>query len=110
MLHGIQNELDEFVKLVKECFGENLKSVIVYGSYARGDYNENSDIDIMILVSLSENQIKQTENHIYDDAFDLELKYGRVLSPVIKNQEFFEYWSDTLPFYRNVKMEGVRVA
>lgn len=42
----------------------------------------------MILVTLSENQIKQSENHIYDDAFDLELKYGKVLSPVIKNQEF----------------------
>ncbi len=110
MPHGIQSELDEFVALVKECFGENLKSVIVYGSYARGDYNENSDIDIMILVTLSDSQIKQSENRIYDDAFDLELKYGKVLSPVIKNQDFFEYWSDTLPFYRNVKTEGVQVA
>lgn len=110
MPHGIQNELDEFVTLVKECFGESLKSVIVYGSYARGDYNENSDIDIMILVTLPESQIKQSENRIYDDAFDLELKYGKVLSPVIKNQDFFEYWSDTLPFYRNIKTEGVQVA
>ncbi len=110
MPHGIKNELDEFVALVKECFGESLKSVIVYGSYARGDYNENSDIDVMILVALSESQIKQSENRIYDNAFDLELKYGKILSPVIKNQDFFEYWSDTLPFYRNVKTEGVQVA
>ena len=109
MPHGIKCELDEFIMIIKEYFGESLKSVIVYGSYARGDYNENSDIDIMILVTLPEIQIKQSENRIYDEAFDLELKYGKVLSPVIKNQEFFEYWSDTLPFYRNVKMEGIRV-
>ena len=58
MPQGIQSELDEFVTLVKQYFGKNLKSIIVYGSYARGDYNESSDIDIMILVTLSENQIK----------------------------------------------------
>ena len=74
------------------------------------DYNENSDIDIMILVTLPESQIKQSENRIYDDAFDLELKYGKVLSPVKKNHNFFEYWSDTLPFYRNIKVEGVQVS
>ena len=102
--------LEQYTKILQKIYGKHLKSVILYGSYARGDYNESSDIDIMILVTLSENQIKQSENHIYDDAFDLELKYGKVLSPVIKNQEFFEYWSDTLPFYRNVKTEGVQVA
>ena len=94
---------------IKEYLGESLKNVILYGSYARGDYNENSDIDIMILVTLSEVEIKQFENGIYDIAFDLELKYGKVLSPVIKNQKFFEYWSDTLPFYRNIKVEGIKI-
>ena len=110
MPQRIQTELEEFMILVKECFGQNLKSVIVYGSYARGDYDEHSDIDIMILVTLSEDEIKRAENCIFDGAYDLELKYGKSLSPVIKNQEFFEYWSDTLPFYRNVKMEGVKIA
>ena len=43
-------------------------------------------------------------------AFELELKYGKVLSPIIKNQDFFDYWSDTLPFYRNIVKEGVKVA
>ena len=46
MPQGIQSELDEFVTLVKQYFGKNLKSIIVYGSYARGDYNESSDITI----------------------------------------------------------------
>lgn len=110
MPQRIQNQLEEFMILVRKCFGQNLKSVLVYGSYARGDYNDNSDIDIMILVALSEDEIKQTENSILDGAYDLELKYGKVLSPVIKNQDFFEYWSDTLPFYRNVKTEGVKIA
>jgi len=36
-----------------------LKKVIVYGSYARGDYQKNSDIDIMILVDADETEIKK---------------------------------------------------
>lgn len=110
MLYEVKDELDEFLETIKPYFGSSLKRVIVYGSYARGDYNNNSDIDIMILVDLPENEIKKAENDIYDCSFDLEIKYGKVLSPIIKNQEFFEYWSDTLPFYQNIKREGVQVA
>ena len=54
MMNLIQDELGEFLTDVRSLFGEKLKSVIVYGSYARGDYNEHSDIDVMILVSLAD--------------------------------------------------------
>ena len=36
-------------------------------------------------------------------------EYGVVISPLVKNEEHFLKWSDALPFYRNVKMEGVIV-
>ena len=110
MPYLIKNAIEEFLQSIRNCFGENLKSVIVYGSYARGDYNQSSDIDIMILVSLSDEEIKNLEDVIYDSSFDLEMKYGKVLSPIIKNNDFFEYWSDTLPFYQNIKSEGVKFA
>ncbi len=110
MFPMIQEEVGEFVTLVKACFGEHLAKVILYGSYARGDYNDCSDIDVMVLVSIPDAEIKQSENRIYDGAFDLELKYGKVLSPVIRNRDTFEYWSDTLPFYQNVRTEGVEIA
>ena len=110
MMNLIQDELGEFLTDVRSLFGEKLKSVIVYGSYARGDYNEHSDLDVMILVSLADGEIKKIENSVFDMAFELELKYGKVLSPIIKNQDFFDYWSDTLPFYRNIVKEGVKVA
>ena len=110
MFPMIQEEVGEFVTLVKACFGEHLAKVILYGSYARGDYNDCSDIDVMVLVSIPDAEIKQSENRIYDGAFDLELKYGKVLSPVIRNRDTFEYWSDTLPFYQHVRTEGVEIA
>ena len=35
---------------------------------------------------------------------------GIEISPVIKNEEQYEYWVDTLPFYRNVRDEGVVIS
>ena len=45
--------LEQYTKILQKIYGKHLKSVILYGSYARGDYREDSDIDIMILLDLS---------------------------------------------------------
>lgn len=100
----------QFSQDVKRILGEKLTKIIVYGSYARGDYRENSDVDIMILTKLSEEEIRAIKNDIYDLAFEVEMSTGIELSPIIKNEEQYEYWVDTLPFYRNVRDEGVVVA
>ena len=99
----------QFAQILREILGANLSKVIVYGSYARGDYRDNSDVDVMILVKLREEEIKRIENAVYDLAFDLEMSTGIDISPIIKNEAQYEYWVDTLPFYRNVKDEGVIV-
>ena len=44
--------LCEFRNKTKSIMGDSLKQMILYGSYARGDYNEKSDIDIMFIVTL----------------------------------------------------------
>lgn len=97
----------QFVQEVKQVLGAGLSKIIIYGSYARGDYRDNSDIDIMLLVRMSDEEIRRVKNDIYDIAFDFELSTGIDISPIIKNEEHFEYWVDTLPFYRNVRDEGI---
>ena len=106
----ISNIIQDFAKSVRKMMGNSLDSVIVYGSYARGDYSELSDIDIMLLVSLGEEEIKEISDQISDLAFDFMMKYGVDISPVITNIEHFNYWVDNLPYYRNVRDEGVRLS
>ena len=79
----ISNIMQDFVKNIRRLLGNSLDSVIVYGSYARGDYSEASDVDVMVLVSLTEDQIKEISDSISDLAFDYMLKYGIDISPVI---------------------------
>lgn len=105
----ISNILFGFARQIKSMLGNKLSKVIVYGSYARGDYRENSDVDVMVLVKLTESEIKKIVPIIYDIAYDIELEKGIHISVVVKNEEQFEYWMDTLPFYRNVSKEGVEI-
>ena len=105
MPENVSSIIYKFSQEVKRMLGEKLTKVIVYGSYARGDYR-----DIMILVKLSDEEIRAIKNDIYDLAFDVEMSTGIEISPVIKNEEQYEYWVDTLPFYRNVRDEGVVVS
>lgn len=106
----ISDIIQDFAKSVRKMLGNSLDSVIVYGSYARGDYSELSDIDIMLLVSLGEEEIKKISDQISDLAFDFMMKYGVGISPIITNIDHFNYWVDNLPFYRNVRDEGVRLS
>ena len=99
----------KFAQTIQLLLGSGLYAIILYGSYARGDYNNNSDIDIMILVELPETEIKKIENDIYDVAFEIEINTGINISPVIKNRAQLEYWVDALPYYRNVRDEGITI-
>lgn len=105
----IHNIIYQFSQQLKDIMGSKLIKVIVYGSYARGDYNSSSDVDVMILVKMSDNEIKKIENQVYDLAFDIEMDTGVDISPIIKNEEQYEYWLDTLPFYKNIHEERVIV-
>ena len=83
----ISDIMQDFAKSVRKILGNSLDSVIVYGSYARGDYSELSDVDVMLLVSLGEEDIKKISDQISDLAFDFMMKYGVDISPVITNTD-----------------------
>lgn len=110
MPENIRNIIYRFSQELRHILGDKLTKVIVYGSYARGDFRENSDIDIMILVKMSDEEIRLVKNDIYDLAFEFEINTGIEFSPIIKNEDQYEYWVDTLPFYRNVRDEGVVIS
>ena len=106
---NISKVIDEFVKGVNEILRNRVKKIILYGSYARGDYNSSSDIDIMILTDLTDEEIIEYREKIIDYAFDIEWdnNFDIMLSPLVKNIDKFNYWLEALPFYMNIQKEGV---
>ena len=102
-----QDIILEFSRQVRNLLGDSLSKVILYGSCARGDDNENSDVDIMLLTSLTDEEIEKIENSVFDLAFEFQMQYLLDISVVIKNEEQFNYWLGAVPFYNNVQREGV---
>lgn len=103
----IHDILLNFSMQVKDILNDKLTKIILYGSYARGDYRDNSDIDIMILTTLTDEEIAKTEKAVFNIAFDFQMEYGVDISVIMKNEEHFNYWLGALPFYDNVQREGV---
>lgn len=110
MSNRIKNILEEYVKGLLKIIGKDLKQVILYGSYARGEQDQNgeiSDIDIMILVDLNEEKIKEVEKKVIDYSYDLDLEYDILLSPIIENIENYKNRVNYMAFYKNIENEGV---
>ena len=105
----IQNVIQNFIYKVKVILGDRLKKIILYGSYARGDFNKSSDIDIMILTDLNEKELEQYKEKIYDIAYDIESEnnFEIEISPLIKNIDKYNARVNIVPFYTNVQKEGV---
>ncbi len=97
--------IDELVAGLKSIFLEDLVSVILYGSVARGTETIDSDIDIAILLRSVESREKM--DRLDDLAVDMDLKFEKVISIVDIDYNEYLKWQDILPFYRNVKNEGV---
>lgn len=49
----------EIVEDVLELFKEKVYKIVLYGSYARGDFTKESDVDIMILLNCDKEEVKQ---------------------------------------------------
>ena len=102
--------LSEVLAHAQDCFGSNLDGVILYGSHARGDADEESDVDIMILVRQPAEQMARQRREWSRFGTGLDLKYEVFTSLKLQDADTFYAWQDTLPFFRNVTKEGVRIS
>ncbi len=77
--------------------------------YARGDYTPESDVDIMILVDLPDDELYQYADELAEVGFEYNVAHDIWMMPVVRNQEHFNHWVDAYPFYENVQKEGVKL-
>lgn len=93
--------IDEFVKRIKSKYKNKVKKIILYGSYARGDYREESDVDFLIVGDLN-------LDDVVDIITDILLKYGILISVVIEKEKDFKEHID-YSFHKEVLKEGIEL-
>ena len=87
-------------------YGDKIRQVILYGSYARGEATADSDIDVVVVVDDSLNPF-EVRKSLSDFLFDMLLEEGELVSVLALPEGFFEGYNS--PFILNVKREGIRV-
>jgi predicted nucleotidyltransferase len=103
----IEEILSKVRRYSAELFGDSLESVILFGSYARGDFDDESDIDIMIIVDMDARELSPYKYEFAHFGTALDLEYEIFHSFTLQDKKTFEYWKDIIPFYKNVLAEGV---
>lgn len=94
----------------KRLLGDKLDAVILYGSYARGDYDDESDIDIMVRIVTTTDKLREYRHMFIHLASELSLEYDIDVSVTLADTESFNRYHRALPFYANVEREGIKIA
>lgn len=107
MPQTVQGLIEQYVSEIRKIYGVHLRQIILYGSYARGDYGADSDIDIMILLDIPDMEIKAYGQNLSYMTYDFNLENDLDIKPIAKNEAHFRKWSVNYPFYANIEKEGV---
>ena len=109
----INTKLDQIITDVTTgmngILGDKLHKIILYGSYARGDFNRDSDVDIMALADISEDERREIQKKIDKVASDVSLERDITVSISLRSLAMYKKRVEYVPFYRNVHTEGVEI-
>lgn len=97
----------EVVEQVIDIVKDKIYKIYLYGSYARGDFTNESDIDIMIILDCSKEEVKAYRKQISILASRIGLKNDIEVSLLLRDKTSFENNQKILPFYQNIILEGV---
>ncbi|GAB4024410.1 nucleotidyltransferase domain-containing protein [Spirosoma gilvum] len=97
----------EFKTTLQTLYGDRLHNVVLYGSYARGDYDDESDIDLMVLLNDEEVNTYAEIRSLIDLETDLLLRYGLAISPLPVSYQ--KYIRSQAGVYQEARREGIIV-
>lgn len=89
-----------------ETYGESIRRVILYGSYARGEATKDSDVDVLVLTdpSLKPFEVRKSLSGLL---FDMLMDESELVSVIVIPEDYFD--QHNLPFMMNVRKEGVAI-
>ena len=102
---AVKTALAAYVARAARLYPDEVLSITLYGSQARGDAKAESDIDVLVVVRQDTPALRQS---LTDLAWQVQFEYGVVISDIIRSVEQFNRMrANRFPFYQNIEREGV---
>ncbi|MBD5463016.1 MAG: nucleotidyltransferase domain-containing protein [Lachnospiraceae bacterium] len=105
----IDNISQQISQSYRSVYGDNIVAIYLYGSYARGNYDEESDVDIAAIIRGNRIDLQRKLKQIWDVSADIGLKNDVIVSPTVIPFDEYEEYKHTLPYYMNIQKEGKRI-
>jgi predicted nucleotidyltransferase len=103
----IQSATDDFVDAMKRHYGTRLVRIVLFGSYARGDFHEDSDLDLLVVLADTQvNHVVEIRQTVKQTAL-LALEHNIVISPIFASLQ--KATSDRSALFRFIRKEGVTI-
>lgn len=103
----IREQMIELKSELKLLFGEKIQTIILYGSYATGNYKIDSDIDVLILIA------DKNTNNYYDQILSITTKYllrhDLLISFIVRDINFYNEWKESIDLFKSVEAEGIEI-
>ena len=94
-----------YLKILRKKYQDKILQVVLFGSAARGEADEESDIDILVVLKNGNNKLK---DEISMASFEPILDNNVILSPIVMDRRTFEWhkrYKD--PLYNSIKRDGI---
>ena len=105
-INPIDNIMHIITDKTKSLFGDELEKVILYGSYARNESNDESDIDIAVLLRCTPEEVMAKRHNLVDATIDIDSEYDVYTSYRVIPVCQWERYGDALELYYNIAREG----
>ena len=99
----------EVVSSYEETYGNDIDGIYLYGSYARNDHTDQSDVDFVAIVHGDRRSLQDKLQSVWDRSSDIGSVFDVVISPTVIPYDEFEAYRDRLPYYQNIVKEGLQV-
>lgn len=109
MKKDIKKILDNASREYHRVYGKDLVKVVLYGSYAREDQDDESDIDIVGVVKGNKEDIQKKINDVRESIYKFDLKNDTLTSAIAVPYDEYEKYKNIMPYYRSIEQEGVLV-
>lgn len=105
----LDNITEQLVNIYRNAYGNAIVSILLYGSYARNEESNQSDVDIVAIVKGNREELQKKLRIVWEESADIGLENDVVVSPTVVPFDEFERYRTSLPYYMNIEKEGIKV-
>ncbi len=109
MPKGLDGIIHMYIEQIKRSLGKDFDNAVLYGSCARNEYTQDSDVDIAIFTDVPASDFYKLVDKIAETTFEFSVEHSIMLSPVFVNAEEYRRMLNVMPYYQSIQKEGIAI-